>query len=210
MLFYTIHLHTVDHKVKTEFFVLLRVLSNSTAIIKKEELPPNAPPAHGNEVEINAFVDADHAGDKLTRRSHTGILIFLNSAPIIWYSKRQATIETSTFGSEVVALRTCLELTKELRYKLRMLGVPLAGPAVVWGDNKSVVNGASIPTNKLNKKHLGICYHAVREASAAGIWTVAFTKGMQQADTGTKVIQLGKNTRSTSVTKGISIVFEKI
>ena len=70
-----------------------------------------------------------------------------------------------------------------------MLGVPLAGPAVIWGDNKSVVNGASIPTNKLNKKHLGICYHAVREASAAGIWTVAFTKGIHNlADCLTKVL----------------------
>ena len=58
-----------------------------------------------------------------------------------------------------------------------MMGVPLGGPAVVFGDNKSVVNGASIPEAKLSKKHLGICYHAVREASAAKIWKVGFVKG---------------------------------
>ena len=97
---------------------------------------------------------------------------------MVWYTKRQATIESSTFGSEAVALRTCLELIKSLRYKLRMMGVPLAGPAIVFGDNKSVVSGASIPEHKLSKKHLGICYHAVREASAAGIWKVGFTKGV--------------------------------
>lgn len=96
----------------------------------------------------------------------------------MWYTKRQATIESSTFGSEAVALRTLLGLVKDLRYKLRMMGVPLAGPAIVFGDNKSVVNGASIPEAKLSKKHLGICYHAVREASAAGIWKVGFTKGV--------------------------------
>ena len=79
---------------------------------------------------------------------------------------------------QAVALRTLLGLVKDLRYKLRMLGVPLAGPAVVFGDNKSVVNGASIPEAKLSKKHLGICYHAVREASAAGVWKVGFTKGV--------------------------------
>ena len=101
--------------------------------------------------------------------SHTGCIIFLNSAPILWYTKRQATIESSTFGSEAVALRTLLGLVKDLRYKLRMLGVPLVGPAVVFGDNKSVINGASIPEAKLSKKHLGICYHAIREASAAGV-----------------------------------------
>ena len=144
----------------------------------KEEVPPNAPPAYGKPVEVNAWVDADHAGDRLTRRSHTGIIIFLNSSPTIWYTKRQATIESSTFGSEAVALRTLLEMIKALRYKLRMLGVPLVGPAIVFGDNQSVVNGASIPENKLNKKHLGICYHAVREATAAGVWKVGFTKGV--------------------------------
>ena len=143
----------------------------------------------GKPVEVTAFVDADHAGDRLTRRSHTGILIFLMSAPILWYSKRQATIESSTFGSEIVALRTCLELVKEIRYKLRMMGVPLEGPAVVWCDNQSVANGASIPEAKLNKKHLGICYHAVREASAAKIWQVGFIKGEYNiADCLTKVL----------------------
>ena len=144
----------------------------------KDEVPPDAPAPQGKPVEINAWVDADHAGDRLTRRSHTGCIIFINSAPILWYTKRQATIESSTFGSEAVALRTLLGLVKDLRYKLRMLGVPLAGPAVVFGDNKSVVNGASIPEAKLSKKHLGICYHAVREASAAGVWKVGFTKGV--------------------------------
>ena len=155
----------------------------------KEDIPPNAPVPLGKAVEVTAWVDADHAGDKLTRRSHTGILIFLMSAPIFWYSKRQSTIESSTFGSEIVALRTCLEFIKALRYKLRMMGVPLEGPAVVWCDNQSVAKGASVPEVRLNKKHLGICYHAVREASAAGIWMIGFTKGVHNiADMLTKVL----------------------
>ena len=70
----------------------------------QEEVPSDAPTPLGKPVEINAWVDADHAGDRLTRRSHTGILIFVQSAPIFWYSKRQATIESSTFGSEIVAM----------------------------------------------------------------------------------------------------------
>ena len=57
------------------------------------------------------------------------------------------------------------------------MGVPIAGPAIVFGDNKSVVQGASVPESKLSKKHLGICYYASREASAAGIWKVGFVKG---------------------------------
>ena len=165
-----------------------------------EEIPVNAPEQLGKGVEITSWVDADHTGDKLTRRSHTGILIFLNSAPIIWYSKRQATIESSTFGSEVVALRTSLDLIKAMRYKLRMMGVPILGPAHVWGDNQGVVNGAAIPESKINKKHLEICYHAVREASAAGIWKVGFVKGKYNiADCLTKI--LSSTAREKQVSK---------
>ena len=40
-----------------------------------EELPPNEPEPKGREVQINYFVDSDHARDKITCRSHTGILI---------------------------------------------------------------------------------------------------------------------------------------
>jgi hypothetical protein len=50
-------------------------------------------------------VDANHAGNVMTRRSHTGILIFVQKAQIMWYSKNQNTVESSTFGFELVALR---------------------------------------------------------------------------------------------------------
>lgn len=52
----------------------------------------------GRAVQISVYVDANHAGDKITRRSRTGILLYLNKAPILWYSKRQNTVETSSFG----------------------------------------------------------------------------------------------------------------
>jgi len=52
-----------------------------------DELPPGMPEARGLPVEISCFVDADHAGNLLTQRSQSGILIFLNKSPIIWYSK---------------------------------------------------------------------------------------------------------------------------
>jgi Fe-S cluster assembly protein SufB len=40
--------------------------------------------------------------------------------------------------------------------------------------------------------------------SVGEFYSVALTKGYQQADTGTKMIHIGKNTRSTIVSKGIS------
>ena len=109
----------------------------------KEELPPNAPKPRGKPVQVNCFVDSDHAGDRKTRRSQTGIILYCNSAPIIWYSKRQATVESSTFGSEFVALRIAAELIISLRYKLRMFGIPVMGEANVFCDNNSVYTNAS-------------------------------------------------------------------
>jgi len=138
-----------------------------------DELPPHMPEPRGFPVEVTCFVDADHAGNLLTRRSQSGILIFVNKAPIVWYSKRQNTMESSTFGSEFIALRIATDLIVSLRYKLRMFGVPLSGPANVFCDNQGVVNNTTSPESVLTKKHNQICYHRVREAISANIIRIA-------------------------------------
>ena len=138
----------------------------------EEELPPKMPEPLGNPVNIYVFVDANHAGNLVTRRSHTGILLFVQNSPIVWLSNRQNTVETSTFGSEFVALRAARDLTVAMRYKLRMFGVPIEGPAQVFCDNQGVVKNTSIPESVLSKKHNAINYHAVREAAAAGVLQV--------------------------------------
>jgi len=138
-----------------------------------DKLPPNMPEPRGLPVDITCFVDADHAGNLMTRRSQSGILIFVNKAPIVWYSKRQNTVESSTFGSEFIALRIATDLIVALRYKLRMFGVPLLGPANVLCDNQGVVNNTTLPESVLTKKHNQICYHRVREVVAANIIRIA-------------------------------------
>ena len=115
------------------------------------------------------FVDADHAGNRVTQRSHTGVIIFVNMAPVIWYSKRQNTVETSTFGSEFIALCIATELTEALRYKLQMFGIAISGPARVLCDNKSVIDSSSYEESRLKKKHYSIAYHRMREAVAAKV-----------------------------------------
>ena len=135
----------------------------------EEELPPDMPTPKGRTVRITVYVDADHAHDQVTRRSVTGILIFLNNTLIKSISKRQKTVETSTYGSELVAARIATETIMDLRYQLRMLGVPLDAPAMMIGDNMSVVLNTTVPSSVLKKKHLAIGYHRIREAIAARI-----------------------------------------
>ena len=82
------------------------------------------------------FEDNDHAGDQVTRRSRTGFIVFLNK---YWSSEKQNSCETSTFGSEFVAMKQATEYVRGLRYKLRMMGISVDDTAFVFGDNQSVL-----------------------------------------------------------------------
>ena len=155
----------------------------------KEAIPPNMPEARGHAVIISCFVDANHAGDVKDRRSQTGILIFLNKAPIHWYSKKQTAVESSTFGAEFVALKIATEMIEGLRYKLRMFGVPIDGPANTFCDNEAVYKSTVMPESVIKKKHHSIAYHRCREAVAAGTIRVAKQGTMKNlADLFTKVL----------------------
>ena len=153
----------------------------------EEVMPERMPKPRGKPVTMTAFVDASHASDRVTRRSHTGFIIFLNRAPIIWYSKKQNTIESSAFSSEFVAMRICTEQIVAMRFKLRMFGVPIDGPCNVLSDNSNVVNNTSKFDSVLNKRHASIAYHSVRWCVAANVLRVAWiATGENLADAMTK------------------------
>ena len=88
---------------------------------------------------------------------------------IDWYLKRQATVETASYGSEMVARKIAVEQTKEIRYVLRSIGVPIEGPSIMFGDNKSVVKSTMIPNSSLKRKSLLLAFHSIREAIVANI-----------------------------------------
>ena len=155
-----------------------------------EEMIPGEderPQAKGPPVRITVYQDADHAHDILTRRSVTGVLLLLNNTPVKWISKRQKTVETSTYGSELVAAKIATELVLEYRYSLRMMGVEPDGPALMLGDNNSVVLNCTMPSSVLKKKHNACAYHRVREAIAGKILKFAHIPSeMNYADVLTK------------------------
>jgi hypothetical protein len=107
------------------------------------------------------MVDSNHAGDKQTRRSRTGFLIFVDNAIVDWVLKRQPTIESSVFGAEFVAMKHGMEKLRGLHYKLHMMGVPVTGPSYIYGDNMSVIHNTQRPESTLKKKSNSICYHAI-------------------------------------------------
>jgi hypothetical protein len=54
-----------------------------------------------------------------------------------WFSKRQKTVETATYGTKFVATRITTEQIMDLHFTLQMIGVPLDGKAYMSGDNQS-------------------------------------------------------------------------
>ena len=84
-----------------------------------------------------------------------------------WYSKRQATVENATYGSEFVAAKTATEQIVDIRQTLRYLGVPFKSKAYMFGDNNSVVTSSMDPHSLPSKRHNILSYHIVREAIAA-------------------------------------------
>jgi hypothetical protein len=135
----------------------------------EELMAKDAPPPLGKEVIVTTYVDANLYHDLISGRALTGIFHLLNGTPIDWYSKRQATVETATYGSEFVAARIATDQIIDLRITLRYLGVPVEGSSILFGDNKSVVTSSTIPHSGLNKRHNALSYHRVREAIAAKI-----------------------------------------
>ena len=63
------------------------------------------------------FFDTDHAHDRhVTRRSISGLLVFVGSTPVLWQSKRQGCIATSTFCAEFISIRSAVEEAIFIRY----------------------------------------------------------------------------------------------
>jgi hypothetical protein len=159
----------------------------------EEELPPNMIQPRGIGFRMIVYVDADHAGDTITRRSRTGFVVFLNNSPIYWSSKKQNSVETSSFGSEFMAMKHCCEYVRGLRIKLRLMGIPCEEPTFIYGDNQSVLSNTGNPDSTLKKKSNSIAYHFVREGVAKDEWRTAYINTNDNpADLLTKMLVAGK------------------
>jgi hypothetical protein len=93
----------------------------------------------------------------------------VGSTPKYWISKRQGAIASSTYQAEFMAARMAVEEAIAIRYMLRSLGIPVTRPTLFMGDNKSVMTNVGNADSQLQKKHVAISYHLVREAVAAKI-----------------------------------------
>ena len=139
--------------------------TNGVYNLEEQECPDDMPEPLGLPVITITYVDANLMHCNLTGRASTGILHLVNGTPVDWYSKRQSTVQSATYGSEFVAARIATDQIVDLQLTLGYMGIKV-NRSVMFGDNQSVVTSATIPQSKLNKRHVALSYHRVREAIA--------------------------------------------
>jgi hypothetical protein len=132
----------------------------------KEIIPTDIPEPKGKYVTLSHYFDANLYHDMVTGRSVTAILHFLNQTLMDSYSKKQATVETATFVSELITARTTIDQI-DLQTTLQYVGVPNREKSYVFGDNKTIIDVLSTPHAKLHKRHNTLSFHCVREAVAS-------------------------------------------
>jgi hypothetical protein len=142
-----------------------------------EYIPQDAPDPVGKMVTLIHYVDANLMHDTISGRSVTCILHMINTTSLDWYCKKQATVETATYGSEFVAARICVEQIINLRNTLRYLGAPIRSKSYMFGDNKSVIDSSMQVYANLHKRHNMLLFHRVHEAIASGMLGFYFIPG---------------------------------
>ena len=85
-------------------------------------------------------------------------------------------VETSSYSSEFIALKTATEHIKGIRNSLRSLGIEVKSPTLIRCDNRSVVCNNVRADSTLRNRAIGIAYHLCRECIAAGITEVKHIK----------------------------------
>ena len=118
----------------------------------EEAIPINVPEPQGKKIDIHMLVDSDHAGDKVSHMSRSGFLIHVNTTLVQWFLPKQFKVDTSVFSTEFVTMKWGIDALRSLKYKLRMMGIPISGPLYIYGDNLSVLHNTSRPESVLRNK----------------------------------------------------------
>ena len=135
------------------------------------------------------FSDADMAGDIDGRRSTSGVLVFLGSAPILWLSLKQKVVALSTCEAEYVAAATAVCLVVWLRRLLGELTGMEAHPPALMVDNQPSIALMKNPVLYDRSKHIDVKFHFLRDCVGGGQIVIEFIEtGWQLADVLTKLL----------------------
>ena len=161
--------YVIDAKAPIENLTFTKVEADfGNQYDMSEEMDDKLPEPIMKEIDTNIFVDSNHGHDLVTGKSVTGVIVFAGRTPVKYFSKRQSSVQTSTFGAEFISLKRAVEEAITIQYYLRSMGVLITKPTIIYGDNMSAIRNTIDPGSPLKRKYLALAYHFCREHFNAG------------------------------------------
>ncbi|GAB2265823.1 hypothetical protein Dimus_037848 [Dionaea muscipula] len=145
-----------------------------------------------SSLDLAAYVDADFAGDRDSRKSTTSYMITLAGNCISWKSQLQPLVALSSTESEYVAITDVSKEAIWVQGLLKEINV-LNNNCIIFTDSQSALHLCKNPVHHDRTKHVDVKYHFVRDILAAGVLEISKVPTEENpADMGTKVISAGK------------------
>lgn len=156
--------------------------------------------ASSHQNEMQAFCDADYAGDVDDRRSRSGFVIILNGGPVAWGSRKQGCTAASTTEAEYIAAHLASQEILWMRQLLNDLGYPQVPPTTLRSDNQAAIRLVRNPEFHRRTKHVDIKYHIIRDHFQQGHLALAYVSTVDNvADILTKPLPRDRFQRLLSI-----------
>jgi hypothetical protein len=125
---------------------------------------------------IVVYSDSDFAGDKETRVSIAGFVIYLMGVPICWKSKGMKSVTLSSSEAEYVALAEAAKEVKFVYQVLLSMGMKIKLPIIVRVDNVGAIFMAENVAVSQRTKHIDVKYRFVQEFVLDGFLRIIFVR----------------------------------
>ncbi|GJS91293.1 retrovirus-related pol polyprotein from transposon TNT 1-94 [Tanacetum coccineum] len=112
----------------------------------------------GTGIETIVYVDSDHAGDYVDRKSTSGICTFVGCCLTSWFSKKQTALAISTTEAKYVSARKACQQALWMKQAL----IDYDDVSIIC-DNKGAIDLSKNPVQHSRTKHIEIRHHFLRD-----------------------------------------------
>jgi hypothetical protein len=140
-----------------------------------------------NGYTLEGISDSEYAGDKDTRISVYGYVIYFCGAPVAWKSKSGRTVTLSSTEAEYFGISECAKELIFLKHVIESMGIKVKLPIIIKTDNVGAIYLANNYTTSQRTKHIDVRVHFVRQYIEDGIFKIEFVNSEENdADIFTK------------------------